>query len=418
MKTFLVIGAGLSGLSVTRLLLHKGHSVVLYDDKSRDRLKLWSDAKLEGHEHLTTIFGEPLLSFAMIDSVVPSPGVHPAHHVVKAAVGEGIPLMSEIDIAYDYLQPRIFIGITGTNGKSTTTVMLENILQAAEKKVVACGNLGRPVSDLVVHDDDADYVVMELSSFQLETMVRTKLDRALIVNITPDHLDRYASFDDYAHAKCRIASLLNNDAALFAHRDLQEMHALPSTTNYFSAGDFNFSDVKLLGEHNKENATAAASVALSLGISPSDIINGLISFRPLPHRCEEVAIKHGVIFVNDSKGTTVDAVTKALSMYTKPIHLLLGGVEKGDDFTRLRRHHYPQIKNFYVFGQAKDTIMTALHDERAKSFASMSDALMSANCAAVDGDVVLLSPACASYDQFDNYEHRGEVFRQLVTSLL
>lgn len=417
-----VMGAGKSGLAATRLLLKHGAHVMLYDDKE-SRLKLL-DGELSDHEHLTLHCGpNSLLLDESIAAAVLSPGIDSLHPLVQHIIAQKIPLYNEIDLALEVLPPHTIIGITGTNGKSTTTVMMESILIAAGVKAIACGNLGTPLCELALLPFDYEMIVLELSSFQLEALQKIKLAGALIVNITPDHLDRYDSFDSYQQAKLKIASLLTQNGVLVLHEslthhllDLEDtLERRPFSGQQFGKGEYGFlSEAKIYGEHNKENAVGAATLALALGIHRNAIIQGLNSFNPLPHRCEVVAEKYGITFINDSKGTTVVAVEKALSMFQKPTHLLLGGIEKGEDFGALSPHNFPQVQGYYVYGQAKHKIMGELNSDRAHIFSDLTQAFQKALRNASPGDIILLSPGCASYDQFDNYQHRGECFRDLV----
>lgn len=420
-----VVGAGKSGLAATRLLLKEGKNVTLYDDKPRSQLSLLDDT-LVAHKNLTLACGVGTkLDSASFDAAVISPGVPLSHVVVEALKAHGIPLFNEIEVALCFLPAHNLIGITGTNGKSTTTVMMESVLKAAGFKAIACGNLGTPLCELALKPFLYDYSVLELSSYQLEVLQHIKLDGAIIINITPDHLDRYPSFAHYQNAKLRIIQFLKKDGPLVANHMLSHL-IQPRThgaNDFFSGAQFGAEDFSFLkktpivGAHNQENALAVAMLALRLGIHKDAIVQGLTNFRALPHRCEIVACKNGITFVNDSKGTTVVAVQYALSMYKKPTHLLLGGVDKGENFSTLSPEHFPQVQGYYVFGQSSPKIMHELGSNKAHRFANLRDAFHNALKQAQEGDIILLSPGCASFDQFDNYQHRGQVFRDLVTAI-
>lgn len=417
-KSVLVLGAGRSGIAAARLLLKKNINVLLVDDKNEEQLRFFSSANLKSHTRLRTHFGNlASISFDEIALMVMSPGVGNDHVLIEMAKCAGISLISEIDLALTFLSKETIIGVTGTNGKSTTTVMIESIIRAANKKVIAGGNLGLALSEIVVnHEDDLDVIVVELSSFQLENMWQKKLDAAVIVNITPDHLDRHHSFENYVDAKFKIASLLKENASFVVNANLLPLAKKRSLApQYFDAKCQEiFRDVKIQGDHNLENAVAAATIAQSLGISSTAIIDGLNRAKPLPHRCELIAVKNGISFINDSKGTTVEAVKKALTMFDANTHLLLGGIEKGEDFSMLSQKYFPHVKKYYVFGKAAPTILAALNSSSAIQFCDLKTAFSDAIRNAIKGDVVLLSPGCASYDQFDDYQHRGETFRKLV----
>lgn len=422
-KKALILGAGRSGMASARLLLHYGCEVLLYDDKSLEHLPFFRDNKISDHQKLTTCFGKAFTpDITNVDAVILSPGIDLRHDLVVKAQQHSLLILSEIDLASIFLPHKKMLGITGTNGKSTTTVMIESILRHANKQAIACGNLGLPLCDVIMdyNTDDLDYLVIELSSFQLESLRFLRLDRALITNITFDHLDRYKDFLAYKNAKYRIANLLNADGVLIAHRTLSSEILLKSCLFFaeqdYGEGDFSYlKEVDILGSHNKENAVAAAMLAHSLGCEKKDIIAGLNNFRPLPHRCEKIGVKNGITFINDSKGTTVVSVIKALSMFKEAkTHLLLGGIDKGEDFSLLSQNHFPDIGGYYIFGRATPKILSELSSPIAYPCSDLNTALKKALEHARPGDIVLLSPGCASYDQFNNYQHRGEMFQKLV----
>lgn len=405
-----VMGAGRSGLAATRVLRARGKTVWLYDDKPLQELRFVGDLKED--QSLITFFARPLPLCDEISSVVVSPGVDPRHKIVRWATENHVPLLSEIDVAAPLVNHKKVLGITGTNGKSTTTVMMASIMEKAGFKTIACGNLGRPLCDVVLDDHDVEVLVVELSSYQIESSKDLRLDGAIILNITPDHLDRYTSFDDYRDAKLAIIRLLKPAAPLVVNRDI---HIDMNNAIKFAADQFatlsHLPRATILGVHNEENAVACATLASALGVSNDIVAAGLSAFQPLPHRCEVVDQKAGITYVNDSKGTTVVAVEKALSMFKEPTHLLLGGITKGEDFSVLNHAH---IKNYYVFGRDQEKIMRELPHQNAIACATLEDAFFLAQERAHEGEVILLSPGCASFDQFSDYHHRGETFRNLV----
>jgi|SRR5579871_1377613 len=420
----LVIGAGRSGIAATKLLLKNDLTVDLFDDHKLEHLRFFNDASLSDEKNLKTHFGAKtdviLTGFA---AVILSPGVSLDHVLVKRAQAGNVPVLSEIDLASIFSPPHVMIGITGTNGKSTTTAMITSILNASGRKAVACGNIGIPLSDMVLkyQGPDLSYFVVELSSFQLETTSLAKLDRAVILNMTPDHLDRYESLDAYERAKCKIRGLLKKDGLLMVNESLKNHPLLINSffawfsSEQFGDGKFrHLAESQIVGDHNRENAAAAVMVATSLGLKPDHIDQGLQDFRPLPHRCEIIANRDGITYINDSKGTTVVAVRRALSMFRSPTHLLLGGIEKGEDFSQLSPDHFSHIAGYYVFGQAAPKIMSELNSSKANLADNLKNAFTLAQSRAKHGDIVLLSPGCASFDQFNDYHHRGETFRALV----
>lgn len=396
-KTVLIVGAGRSGLAAFRLLKEHGQRAILFDD------------------HIEAFKQE--ISLDEIGALILSPGIDRIHPLVKKSIGLNIPVLNEMDLASLFLPRTRMIGITGTNGKSTTTVMLESMFKSAGFKAVGCGNLGLPLCEIVITKEEYDFLLIELSSFQLESLSLLKLDAALILNITPDHLDRYPSFVDYKNAKFKIASLLKPDGKLFLNRELKALAY--ETACYFSHADVEYLPIKssVLGEHNQENALGAFLVAKHFGLNEDEIVAGLKSFKALPHRCELLGEHEGITYINDSKGTTVVAVSKALAMVKGPVHLLLGGIEKGEDFSVLSTKNFPNIKGYYIYGRATEKIALDLSSPLALTYPDLKAAMLGAKAKASVGDTILLSPGCASYDQFDNYAHRGDVFKQLFKQI-
>jgi UDP-N-acetylmuramoylalanine--D-glutamate ligase len=292
------------------------------------------------------------------------------------------------------------VGVTGTNGKTTTAELLGVMLEAP-----VAGNVGRALTDLDGEIDPGTLVVCELSSFQLEDVHELACEVAVLLNLEPDHLDRYASFDDYRAAKLRIFERANTKV-------VPKGSGLEGVE--FSADDPLPAEPRIRGAHNRENAAAATAAARTLGVSEEQIAEGLRSFAGVPHRLELVRELNGVRYVNDSKATNVAAALRALAAYEEePVHLILGGSRKGEDFTPLAAAIGPNVRSIHVIGETADELAAAI--PRARRDGDLSTAL-----AAVDarpGDVVLLSPACASYDQFSDFEERGEEFRRLVQNL-
>lgn len=423
MKNALVIGAGRSGLAAARLLLEKGVNVALFDDQPASQLRYVREFEHLDHENLKSHFADSHFVYdSSYDVVILSPGVSLNHHLVLDAQERKIPILNEIEIALLFRPTLKIIGITGTNGKSTATVMMESILKAAGLKACAGGNLGIPLCDLVMKHEDFDHLVLELSSFQLETLQRLELDEAIILNITPDHLDRYDSMESYEKAKFRIIDLVKPNGHVVLNDNLKSLftHA-HHEVHFFSSIELNkapwdiLKKASLRGIHNQENALAVAKGAHALGISFEAILVGLNNFKPLEFRCQTIACKKGLTFVNDSKGTTVVAVEKALSSVSGPIHLLLGGQDKGENFAPLAT--FSQIAGFYIYGQSQAKIFDELGDVRAHRFSDLSHAFHAAVAHAQPGSAIVLSPGCASYDQFADYAERGRMFNRLVDGL-
>ncbi len=382
----LVLGMARSGQSATAALARRGVDVVVADRK------LGNDddpALLEG-----------------VELVVKSPGVPGQHALVTTARERGLPVWSEVELGYRLLPESRFVGVTGTNGKTTTVELLGAIFREAGRSVVVAGNVGRPLTSV----DPADWVVCELSSFQLEDVHELACEVAVLLNLEPDHLDRHGTFDAYRAAKLRI---FERAQTAVVPRGL----GLPGVE--FSHEDPLPAEPRMPGVHNRENAAAATAVARAAGIEDDAIARALESFAGVEHRLEEVAEIGGVRFVNDSKATNTAAARRALVAYDAPLHVILGGSLKGEDFAPLAEAMPGSVRATYLIGEAADELEAALRPvgvvfERCDDLAT---AVERAAAAAQPGEIVLLSPACASFDQFRDFEHRGEEFRRLVQKL-
>jgi UDP-N-acetylmuramoylalanine--D-glutamate ligase len=335
-----------------------------------------------------------------VEVVVKSPGVPGEAPLVVAARERGIPVWSEIELGYRLLPDAKFVGVTGTNGKTTTTELLGAIFLAAGRDVAVAGNVGTPLTSV----RSADWVVCELSSFQLEDVDSFACDVAVLLNLEPDHLDRHGSFEAYRDAKLRI---FERSRVQIVPRGL----GLPGVG--FSADDALPAEPLIPGAHNRENAAAATAAARAAGIAEEHIAAALLTFPGVPHRLELVGERDGVRYVNDSKATNVAAALRALAAYAgEPVRLILGGSPKGEDFGPLAAALGPNVKSVHLIGAEAERIGEVIDGHRDGDLAT---AVAHAARLAEPGDVVLLSPASASYDQFENFEERGEAFRKLVT---
>jgi UDP-N-acetylmuramoylalanine--D-glutamate ligase len=339
-----------------------------------------------------------------VDVLVKSPGVPGERPLVAEARRRGIPVWSEVELGYRLLPGSRFVGVTGTNGKTTTTALLGEIFRAAGRDVAVAGNIGVPLTSV----EHADWVVCELSSFQLEDVHELACEIAVLLNLEPDHLDRHGSLEAYTAAKLRIF-------------ERAEKAIVPRGSGLsgieFGADDPLPAEPRILGTHNRANAGAATLVAREIGIPDKAIAAALVSFPGVEHRLEPVAEIDGVRYVNDSKATNVAAALGALAAYVgEPVRLIAGGRGKGQDFAPLAAGLGSNVKAVYVLGEASDEL-AAVVGERAVVVGDLSTAVARASADAVPGDVVLLSPACASFDQFDDFVHRGEEFRRLVQNL-
>jgi UDP-N-acetylmuramoylalanine--D-glutamate ligase len=336
-----------------------------------------------------------------IDVLVKSPGVPGDVPLVVAARERGIPVWSEVELGYRLLAPAgtKFVGVTGTNGKSTTTALLGAIFEAAARDVAVAGNIGVPLTSV----EHADWVVCELSSFQLEDVHELACDVAVLLNLEPDHLDRYPTVEAYRAAKLRI---FERARAKVVPRGL----GLDGIE--FAAGDPLPAEPRIRGAHNRENAAAATAAARAAGIGDDAIAAGLLAFPGVPHRLEPVGERDGVRYINDSKATNVAAALRGLAAYAgEPVHLILGGSPKGEDFAPLATAIGANVRSVHLIGAEAPRLAEVVDGDVD---GTLDAAVAHAASLAEPGDVILLSPACASYDQFANFEERGEAFRALT----
>jgi UDP-N-acetylmuramoylalanine--D-glutamate ligase len=410
----LVLGLARSGESAARALRARGDSVVGFDRKLElDGAVLGRLESIDVEVHLGEE-EETLLSG--IDVVIKSPGVPGEMPLVVGARARGIPVWSEIELGAHLLRNPL-VGVTGTNGKTTTTALLGEILQAAGRPVEVAGNIGRPLTSLVGAADPAAWIVCELSSFQLEDVESLRPRVAVLLNLEPDHLDRHASFDAYRDAKLRLFACQSEDDVAVVPRGFG---AVPGAARRieFSGDDELPGPLRLRGAHNRENAAAATAAARAAGVSDAAIARALASFRGVEHRIEDVGVVGGVRYVNDSKATNVAAALRAVASFDEPLHVILGGLGKNESYGPLAAALGPHDRA-YLIGAATPEIAAALDAEGVEyeHNGDLASALAAASSAAQDGDVVLLSPACASFDQFESFEQRGDTFRTLVARL-
>jgi UDP-N-acetylmuramoylalanine--D-glutamate ligase len=445
-KRVLVVGLGKSGISAAMFLRAQGARVTVSDTRSAVALAKEIPALLDAGIMVES-GGHGLLTFRRQDLIVVSPGVPMDTPEVKQVVGFGLPVIGELELASLYLQGRV-VAITGSNGKTTTTSLLGKIFTDAGGPTLVGGNIGLPVIDLVAESTPETTNVLEVSSFQLETIEEFHPWIAVVLNITPDHLDRHGSFEAYAAAKARITERQGADdfLVLNAEDKATQMVALKTKAQIFwfsgrrpiKQGAFVYgdgivfvareggkaepvmpvADIHLKGSHNVENVLAAVCAARLAGVPAESIRASVAEFKAVEHRLELVAKVKGVEFYNDSKATNVDATMKAVASFPSGIHLILGGKDKNSDYTLMTELLKERVKVVYTIGSAAEKIERQLHGVvKMVSAETMQVAVAKAAGAAVSGDVVLLAPACSSFDQFENYEHRGQVFRQLVHEL-
>ncbi|MGC8830263.1 MAG: UDP-N-acetylmuramoyl-L-alanine--D-glutamate ligase [Verrucomicrobiia bacterium] len=447
----LVVGLGKSGAAAAKLLLkHKARVTAI--DSARDSALEQIANELE-KLGARVILGAQSFVETDFDLVVLSPGVPTARGFISNLVNSGkIPVIGELELGYNFIMPARIVGITGTNGKTTTTELIEKIFLACGFKASACGNIGLPLCDIALEEKPYDFLSLEVSSFQLETIANFKPDVAILTNITPDHLDRYPTMQDYIAAKARIfenqsksdwavvqkeALRLLTESNIKIHSNLITYSATDVTADIYLKGkkiisrkrflprealDLNF--VKLKGIHNAENLMATLAVSGIYRLPLKTVIDALQEYNPAPHRCELIDEIDGVQYINDSKATNVDAVAKAiLSIDEHPdntpnILLIAGGKDKGFAYDEIKPILKKRVKVAFLIGETAQKIFDCWRDViECRISQLLENALVEAKKMAKPGDVVLLSPACSSFDQFRDYKHRGEEFRRLVKNL-
>jgi len=436
-KKILVVGMAKTGMSVARFLKSKGAYVSIADRQNENQLR--DKIKILRKDDIKIITGpHKIEDFISKDMIVLSPGVPHTIGPIKRSMEEKIPVIGEIELASCFIKEKI-IAITGTNGKTTTTTLIGKMLEASGKKVFVGGNIGNPLIDYVINNEKADVLVVEVSSFQLDTIEKFRPNTALLLNITDDHLDRYKDFNEYARSKFRIfknqkendIGILNancNATSLFISKvkskifyfnGNNEKNAIinKNKINFpFAEFSIDTNKVKLPGEHNLENISAASIAAWSVGATKQGIQKAVDDFRGLPHRMEYVATVNGIDFFNDSKATNVDAVKRAITCFSSPIHLIMGGRDKGGDYSVLKQGLKKHVKELILIGESKEIINSAFKDEIKINLEarSLDEAVEIAFKSAKKGEVVLLSPACSSFDMFESYNQRGDVFKAAI----
>ena len=442
-KKVLVVGLARTGIATALFCAERGARVTATE--ARPELEIAETAaKLRAAGVTLELGGHRPETFVEQDIIVPSPGVPLMMPALAAARAIGVPVWSEIELAWRFLRGRL-ICITGSNGKTTTTSLIGHILETSGFPVQVAGNIGTPLISRVDISSDASFTVVEASSFQLESISAFRPDIGVLLNLTPDHLDRHGSIEAYGGAKARIfENQTAEDAAVINAEDAVAPQYAPTGPRVFwfsrqkrvangcyLRGDeivfrcegtetvlLERKDIGLRGSHNIENVLAAACAARLAGAQPAAIAEGVRTFAGVEHRIEYVATISGVEYFNDSKATNVDATLKALDAFPGKVLVILGGKDKGSDFRILRQALRSHARIALLIGSAADKIEAELAGvipvERAET---MARAVEIASRRAQPGDTVLLAPACASLDQFENYEHRGRVFKQLVREL-
>ncbi|MEN6462043.1 MAG: UDP-N-acetylmuramoyl-L-alanine--D-glutamate ligase [Syntrophomonas sp.] len=446
-KKILVVGLARSGMAAISLLHKRGAILTACDIKKAEELGEKINL-LESMDVRVFAASYPVIDRKAFDMVVTSPGVRLEFEPIHQARLMGIPVISEVELAYAIKAPEVELcAVSGTNGKTTTTSLLQYIFAKDGRRSVAGGNIGVPLTTLIDGMEDG-IITVEISSFQLETTINFKPHICGLLNITPDHLDWHKTLDNYIRAKTRIfANQTSDDYTILNYEDHEIRNMASSCKSkvlFFSTDrvlkegafvddnyikviidniQFNIctlDEVLLRGKHNLENILCASAMAIAAGVDTRVLRQSLSSFKGIRHRLEEVASKNGVLYINDSKGTNPDSTIRAIESFNEPVILIAGGRNKGSDFAELAKLINNRVKELVILGEAREVIKTAVMETGFRNIHEVEDfssAVAKAHELSNPGDVVLLSPACASWDMFDNYEQRGDLFCELVGKL-
>lgn len=445
----IVLGFGKSGISAMKLLFSKGKDVTVYD--TRKGIKVPDDILKAKNEYGIEVYAGEDIDVSVYSLAVISPGVDPETEIVRKLKDAKVEVISELELAYRYTEGK-FIAITGTNGKTTTTTLVFEILKNAGLDVRVCGNIGKPVSESLDNSNEDTYFVTEVSSFQLEAVSKFRPLISVMLNITEDHLDRHKTMENYTAAKCRIFENQDaNDGLIYNADDervckcIDRAHATryaislkhPQENGAYLEGDklilsaegngqkkqilCETKDINLFGDHNIQNILVASLAALLAGVSLDVIRDTVKTFKAVEHRLEYVDSIGGVKYINDSKGTNVDAGIIAIKALAGNIHLIAGGYDKGADFSEFAKEFNGKVKALYLFGATKERFKDEVEIAGFKGETSVCNTLREcvdkASTSAVSGDIVLLSPASASWDMYKSFEERGDEFKELVMEL-
>lgn len=446
-KKVMVVGTGISGIGAIKLLNKVGADCIIYDSNAKLTTKE-VESKLNENKAQIIIGELPSDITKTVELLVISPGVPIDSPIVEEFKKAGVPVWGEIELAYNYDKGRI-IAITGTNGKTTTTALVGQIIKAYNEKTFVVGNIGNSYTGEVLNTEKDSYTVAEISSFQLETVHEFHPVVSAILNITPDHLNRHHTMECYAHTKERISMKQTKADVCVLNMEDEELYRFGKECNasvvWFSSkrkpykGAYldgnnirytdgtqdrimlNVHDMNLLGTHNYENVCAAIAIAEAIGIPEDIIIKQVKCFKAVEHRIEYVAVKNEVWYYNDSKGTNPEASVKAIEAMVRPTILIGGGYDKGSDFDMYVKAFKGKVKLLVLLGQTADKIAETCEKYGFTDYvkaATLEEAVSVCAANAQKGDAVLLSPACASWGMFDNYEQRGDMFKEYVNRLI
>ena len=432
--TAVVLGLGTSGEAAAKLLRQEGAEVVVLD--SAESSTLIEKAQQLNQIGVQTILGKAAERVDLhSDLVVLSPGIDPQVELVQNFKRPGATFTGELELAYRFCRKPI-VAITGTNGKTTTTQLIEMMLNGAGVRTIACGNIGMPFSEAISLQAEIDLFTIEVSSFQLETILRFRPKVAVWLNFTPDHLDRYSSLEEYRSAKLRIfeqqgeddfaivnagdslPSLTARRISFSAYQDSADLVCHENAIHFHGDPILHLGETRLPGVHNAENLMAALGVAYALGIGWDAATTGLRQYRLLPHRGENVGEVDGVTFINDSKATNLDALVKALESAPRPVVLIAGGKDKGFEFDSIVSLVERQVKHAVLLGEMAERIAQTWSSHLPCHVVhTLTEAVTTARRHAQPGDTILFSPGTSSFDMFKSYADRGNQFRQLVKEL-
>lgn len=448
MKKIAIIGCARSGIGAAKLAAQMEHDVTLYDAKTIQTFKEDTIKQIEALKQrgVKCLLGEPLV-VAQYDLFIVSPGVPLDIPLLEDAKAQGKQIIGEFQFAYQYCQAPV-VAITGTNGKTTTTALVGEIIKAYNEQTYIVGNIGRAFSEDVLTIPKGGCVVAEVSSFQLETTTSFHPKVSALLNITPDHLNRHKTMANYCEAKYSITNLQEGDDVCVLNAKDGYCQQLAKRTKakvawfdceeavdygtyakdgiiYEKMGNkanevCHVKDLKVVGKHNLENVLAAIAITKAIGVPLAVIQKVVKDFKGVAHRLEYVATKSGVAFYNDSKATNVGAAIPGLLSMYKPIRLIGGGMDKGSTFEEWTKYFKGRVEKVYVIGETKDQIIQDSKKQgfdQVEGYASLEEAVQMAYQESKPGEVILLSPACASWDMFESYEQRGELFKTVISQL-
>ncbi len=431
-KKFSVLGMARSGLAAARKIIDLGGIVFISDFNENAIIPEDLNCDFETGKHTDRVLDA--------DAIIVSPGIPADIPILQKAVQAGVEVIGEIEFGFRIMNENAeIIAVTGSNGKSTTVSLIHHILQECGLRSILAGNIGSAFTSFDIEKDIADVYVLELSSFQIELLRSFKPNVSVLLNITPDHLNRYRDFDHYADTKALIfKNSSENDLVVFNNDDpvsFRYQNNIKAAVKFFSMNGqkdawykdktihvqgvnwkFREEEISINGPHNIQNVMASLLAVSKFNLDYNKVKSALKTFVSLAHRLEQVAEVNNVIFVNDSKATNTDSVKYALKTFSKPTRIILGGSDKGEDFSVLKEH-MSNVAKIYLIGETTGKMLNCFQDMNIETFDSLVAAVRKAYKDSAQGDVILLSPACASYDMFDNYIHRGNSFREIAEKI-